>query len=180
MKTNIQSKVHLFIYFQDNNIMVNKREKKIFVIISISDKRLSSFYFFYLFPFTLFFFSPYLLVLILSYLSGTCILVCQHIWTERAFLFANISGRNVHSCLPTYLGGTCILVCQHIWAERAFLFANISGRNVHSCLPTYLGGTCILVCQHIWAELFFLFWMFLKGTFFQRVHGHPPAYAPGF
>ena len=115
-----------------------------------------------------------------TYLDGTCILVCQHIWAERAFLFANISGRNVHSCLPTYLGGTCILVCQHIWAERAFLFANISGRNVHSCLPTYLGGTCILVCQHIWAELFFFFWMFLKGTFFQRVHGHPPAYAPGF
>ena len=59
--------------------MVNKREK-VYVIISISDKRLSSF--FYPFPITLFFFSPYLFRLILLYLNGTC-----------NFFFAGISGR---------------------------------------------------------------------------------------
>ena len=49
--------------------MVNKREK-VYVTISISYKRLSSF--FYPFPITLFFFSPYLFRLILLYLNGTC------------------------------------------------------------------------------------------------------------
>ena len=66
-------------------IMVNKRKKRIYCIISISDKRLSSFLislistlsFYY---FLLFF--PTFFVLILSYLSGTC-----------TFIFADISGR---------------------------------------------------------------------------------------
>ena len=65
--------------------MVNKRET-IYFIISVSDKRLSSFlYFFNFIPFLLLMssFFPTFFVLILSYLSGTC-----------TFFFANISGRN--------------------------------------------------------------------------------------
>ena len=60
--------------------------KKIYFIISISDKELSSFFISFIlllfFSFLLIFF-----VLILSYLSGTCILFCQHNWTELFFLF---------------------------------------------------------------------------------------------
>ena len=81
-------KDHLFIYFQNNNIMVNKREK-IYFIISISDKGLSSFFISFI-PFLLHFssFLHTFFVLILSYLSGTCIsLFCRHIWTVLFFLF---------------------------------------------------------------------------------------------
>ena len=60
--------------------------KKIYFIISISDKELSSFFV----SFILLLFSSFLLiffVLILSYLSGTCILFCRRNWTELFFLF---------------------------------------------------------------------------------------------
>ena len=76
--------------------MVNKREK-IYCIISISDKRLSSFFIFFNFsPFHLLFssFFPTFFVLILSYLSGT-----------RTFFLADISWRNFLSSW-TFLSGT--------------------------------------------------------------------------
>ena len=69
--------------------MVNIREK-IYFIISISDKRISSF-FLYFYPF------PYLFRFNLSYLSGTC-----------TFVFADISGRNFLSSF------------RHFWAELFF------------------------------------------------------------
>ena len=98
-----KSKDHLFIYFQNNN-NGNKREI-IYSIISISDKRLSSFFISLILSFTLtyiFFFSTFF-VLILSYLSGTCTL-----------FFADISGRNFLSSfghfrakLFSQVGGGC-------------------------------------------------------------------------
>ena len=99
-----KSKDHLFIF--KTTIMVNKREK-IYCIISISDKRLSSFFFFFNFiPFLLLFssFFPIFFVLILSYLSGTC-----------TFFFANIFGWNFLSSFG------------HFWAE---LFSQV-GEGVH-------------------------------------------------
>ena len=83
-----KSKDHLFIF--KTTIMVNKREK-IYCIISISDKRLSSFFFslilslsFYFF----FFFFPYLFRFnfIVSE-RNVHILFCQHIWVELPLLF---------------------------------------------------------------------------------------------
>ena len=64
--------IYLFIYFQNNN---NGKRETIYFIISISDKRLSSFFISLIL--SLFFY------LILSYLSGTC-----------TFFFADISGWN--------------------------------------------------------------------------------------
>ena len=67
--------------------------KEIYFIISISDKGLSSFFisfillFFFLFSLSFYSFLLTFFVLILSYLSGTCILFCRHIWAELFFLF---------------------------------------------------------------------------------------------
>ena len=71
--------------------------KKIYCIVSISEKRLSSLFICLIFiPFPLLFYSffPTFFVLILSYLSGTC-----------TFLFADISGRNF-PFFWTFLSGT--------------------------------------------------------------------------
>ena len=116
-----KSKDHLFIYFQNNN-NGNKREI-IYSIISISDKRLSSFFISLILSFTLtyiFFFSTFF-VLILSYLSGTCTL-----------FFADISGRNFLSSFGHFRaklfsqvgGGGCTCTqctppppCVRAWTE---------------------------------------------------------------
>ena len=70
--------------------MVNKREK-IYCIISISDKRLSSFFISLILSlsfYTFFLFHPTFFVLILSYLSRTCaFFFCCYIWAERSLLF---------------------------------------------------------------------------------------------
>ena len=79
--------------------MVNKHET-IYFIISISDKRLSSFLIsliLSLFFLLIYYFFPTFFVLILSYLSGTC-----------TFFFDDISGRNFLSSFG------------HFWAEPFF------------------------------------------------------------
>ena len=104
-----KSKDHLLIYFQNNN-NGNKREI-IYSIISISDKRLSSFFISLILSFTLtyiFFFSTFF-VLILSYLSGPCTL-----------FFADISGRNFLSSFGHF---------------RAELFSQVGGCTCTQCTP---------------------------------------------
>ena len=86
--------------------------KKIYsFIISIYDKRLSSFFIlFYLFPFTLFFFFP----------------------LPFSFNFV-VSEQNVHSFLPTYLGGTSFPLLDV--SERNFFFRLGGGARAPSALP---------------------------------------------
>ena len=86
-----KSKDCLFIYFQNNNIMVNKREKNLlynFYFRQTAFSLILSLFFLYLLFFPTFFVS------IFSYLSGTF-----------TFFFADISGRNFLSSW-TFLSGT--------------------------------------------------------------------------
>ena len=83
-----KSKDHLFIYFQNNN-NGNKREI-IYSIISISDKRLSSFFISLILSFTLtyIFFFPYIFRFnfVVSE-RNVHIIFCRHIWAELSLLF---------------------------------------------------------------------------------------------
>ena len=118
----MKSKDHLFMF--KTTIMVNKREN-IYCIISIPDKRLSSFFISLILTlsFYYFLFFPTFFVLILSYLSGTC-----------TFFFADMSGRNLLSSFG------------HFQAE---LFSQVRGCTCTQCTPPpppayapVLGPTC--------------------------------------
>ena len=107
--------------------MVNKREK-VYVTISISDKRLSSF--FYPFPITLFFFSPYLFRLILLYLNGTCNFFLPAyldeffflIWTFLRGNFFRWGGGGVHvapSAPPAYAPAYLLTYSLASWVTHS-------------------------------------------------------------
>ena len=82
-KNKYKSKDHLFMF--KTTIMVNKRKKNLLYNFDFRQTAILILYFFNFNPFLLLFssFFPTFFVLILSYLSGTCI-----------FVFADISGRN--------------------------------------------------------------------------------------
>ena len=87
-----KSKDCLFIYFQNNNIMVNKREKNLLYNFYFRQTAFSLILSLFFYLYLLFF--PTFFVLIFSYLSGTF-----------TFFFADISGRNFLSSW-TFLSGT--------------------------------------------------------------------------
>ena len=82
MKTNIKARITC-LFISKTTIMVNKCEKIYFIYnFSILQTTILFLYFFYFIPFLLFFysFSFTFFVLILSYMSGTSIPFCRHIW----------------------------------------------------------------------------------------------------
>ena len=125
--------------------MVNKRKKRIYCIISISDKRLSSFLISLIstlsfYSFLLFF--PTFFVLILSYLSGTC-----------TFIFADISGRAELSSWTfqsgTYFpgrGGGC--TCTRCTPPSPCVRARVSSKCLYiiPLISIAVSGVIIVAC----------------------------------
>ena len=84
MKTNIKARIMItYLFICKTKFSVNKREKSLLYNFYFRQRAIPFLYFFCLFRFSLFFFSPYLF----------------------RFNFV-VSERNVHYFLPTYLGGT--------------------------------------------------------------------------
>ena len=124
MKTNIKARITC-LFISKTTIMVNKREI-IYFIISVSHKRLSSFFIsLILFLFFLLISSsfPTFFVLTLPYLSGTC-----------TFFFADISGQNFlaswtflsETFFPRGWGCTCTQ-CTHLRTRLGSLTLDILG-----------------------------------------------------
>ena len=88
MKTTIKARITC-LFFSKTTIMVNKRET-IYFIISIFDKRLSSFFISLILSFSFTYISsffPYLFRFNLSNLTGTCTFFFADIWAELSLLF---------------------------------------------------------------------------------------------
>ena len=111
MKTNS----HIYL-FPKQQWLVNNREKSLLYNLYFRQTAILLLSFFFLFPFTLFFFFPYLFVLILSNLSGTCLF----------FQFAGISGRNFLSSFGRF------------WAELFFQVGGARALNTPPPLRTRL------------------------------------------
>ena len=112
---------HLFI--SKTTIMVNKHEKNLLYNFYFRQTAILFFYFFNFNPFLslLSSFFPTFFVLILSYLSGTCIIV-----------FADISGRNFLSSF------------EHFWAEH---FSQVGGARAPTAPPLAYAPVIYATCN---------------------------------
>ena len=134
MKTNIKATITC-LYISKTTIIVNKCEDNInnfyfqqTVLLFLS--------FFYFIPKFLLLFSSFFsltfFILILLYLSRTCIIFCQHIWGELSFLFWTFLSGTFFRC-----GGACapsappLLRMCLIFAGYMYMYIVFSKNIIH-------------------------------------------------